>query len=147
MASKLTDVLTNAAHRDAVISDCVALIEAEVEDKRGLKGMAVRTAYKAVRSIRPSFIMEACGHLLPAFAEALNPIYAQAQASGDSVAHYIGARGAEVADALLRITDDRAGGAKHGLVKATYQRLRPTAKKHVEAAVPRIGALIAKHTA
>jgi hypothetical protein len=31
-------------------------------------------------------------------------------------------------------------------VKGTYDRLRPSAKKNVEAAVPRLGRLIEKHT-
>jgi hypothetical protein len=31
------------------------------------------------------------------------------------------------------------------VVKATYERLRGTAKKNVEAAVPRLGRLIEKH--
>jgi hypothetical protein len=30
-------------------------------------------------------------------------------------------------------------------VKGTYERLRPTAKKHVEQALPRLGKLVEKH--
>jgi hypothetical protein len=50
-----------------------------------------------------------------------------------------------VSEALLAITDGRAQRAKNQAVKGTYEKLRPTAKKHVEAAVPRIGRLVAKH--
>jgi hypothetical protein len=35
--------------------------------------------------------------------------------------------------------------AQSGLVKGTYEKLRGTAKKNVEAAVPRVGKLIEKH--
>ena len=51
-----------------------------------------------------------------------------------------------VADALLTITDDKAKRSKSGMVKGTYEKLRGSAKKNVEAAVPRIGAMIEKHT-
>ncbi len=33
----------------------------------------------------------------------------------------------------------------HGVVKGAYEKLRGTAKKNVEAAVPRLGRLIEKH--
>jgi hypothetical protein len=32
------------------------------------------------------------------------------------------------------------------MVKGTYLKLRPTAKKHVEEAVPGVGRLVEKHT-
>ena len=50
-----------------------------------------------------------------------------------------------VADALLSITDKRAQNAKNQVVKGTYEKLRSGAKKHVEAAVPRLGQLFEKH--
>ena len=56
------------------------------------------------------------------------------------------ARAGEVADALLAISDERAARAKNQGLKKAYEKLRPTGKKHVEAAVPRVGRLIAKYT-
>jgi hypothetical protein len=50
-----------------------------------------------------------------------------------------------VADQLLSITDGRAARAKNQLVKKTYEKLREGAKKHVEAAVPRLGDLFGRH--
>jgi hypothetical protein len=55
------------------------------------------------------------------------------------------ARAGEVADALLTISDGRAARAKNAGVKKAYEKLRPTAKKNVEAAVPRLGRLVAKY--
>ena len=51
-----------------------------------------------------------------------------------------------IADALLTISDERAARSTNGTLKKTYEKLRPTGKKHVEAAVPRVGRLIAKYT-
>ena len=58
---------------------------------------------------------------------------------------HLQANPARVADALLGITDRRAQRAKNQMVKATYEKLRGQAKKHVEAAVPRLGELFERH--
>ena len=47
--------------------------------------------------------------------------------------------------ALLGITDDRAKRAKNPNIKATYDKLRPQAKKHVEEAIPRVGRTLTPH--
>ena len=43
------------------------------------------------------------------------------------------------------ITDEKAKRAKSGMIKGTYDKLRSSAKKNVEAAVPRLAAMIEKH--
>ena len=59
-------------------------------------------------------------------------------ASGRPVRDYFNANAPRVADALLGITDEKAKRAKSAMVKGTYEKLRGTAKKNVEAAVPRL---------
>ncbi len=143
----LKDVLTSDEKRSAVITDCLALIDAEVGDKRGVSGLAIKAGYKAVKGIRPSFIRDAVEGLLPEFADALDPLFqeAQSQETG-SVGVYLRERAGAVAEALLAITDGKAERSDKGLVKSTYNRLRPTAKSNVEAAVPRLASLIEDHT-
>ena len=60
---------------------------------------------------------------------------------------HFNANASRVADALLTITDEKAKKSSSGAVKSAYERLRGTAKKNVEAAVPRLGKLVEKHTA
>ena len=60
---------------------------------------------------------------------------------------HVTGNGSRAADALLGITDAKAARSKSGLVKSTYEKLRPAAKKNVEVAIPRVGRLIQKHTA
>ena len=50
-----------------------------------------------------------------------------------------------VADALLHITDERAKTAKRPAVTGAYNKLRPMAKKQVEAACPRLSRLLERH--
>ncbi|WNG37802.1 hypothetical protein F0U60_32040 [Archangium minus] len=144
MAS-LTETLTNETKKAAVIDDCCELIDAEVADKGGISGFAIKAGYSAVKGIKPGFIKHAVEDLLPAFAAALEPLYQEAKTGGKSVSAHITSNSGRAADALLAITDGKVRNAQSGLVKGTYEKLRGTAKKNVEAAIPRIGKLIEKH--
>lgn len=144
MAS-LTEVLADSAKKAAIIDDCLDLLDAEVKDKGGLSGLAVKAGYGAVKGIRPGFLRQAVTDLLPDFAAAIDPIWKDGKAAGKPTPEYFVANGPRVADALLAITDAKAQKAKSGLVKSTYEKLRGTAKKNVEQAVPRLGKLVEKH--
>lgn len=143
----LTEVLKDETKKPAVVTDSCALIDAEVADKGGLSGLAIKAAYKAVKGIKPGFITHAVTDLLPEFAAALDPLYTEAVSQAQPVGPYFERNAGRVADALLAITDRRAVKAQSAVAKGAYERLRGTAKNHVESAVPRLGKLIAKHTA
>jgi hypothetical protein len=144
MAS-LTEALTNQTQQAAVVDDCCALIDAEVADKGGISGFAIKAGYGAVKNIKPGFIKHAVVDLLPEFATALEPLYQEAKKAGKPVAAYLASNASRAADALLSITDGKVHRAQSGLVKGTYEKLRGSAKKNVEAAIPRIGRLIEKY--
>jgi hypothetical protein len=141
----LAEVLTSDAQKIAVVDDCCALIDAEVADKGGLTGLVIKAGYKAVQGVKPGFVRQVVVDLLPEFAGALDPIYQEAKSSGGGVRDYFNANSTRVADALLSITDEKANRSKSGLVKSTYEKLRSGAKKNVESAVPRLGAMVEKH--
>ncbi len=141
----LSQALTDEAKKPTIIADCLQLIDDEVKDKRGLSGAAIKAGYKAVKGIKPGFIQNVVEGLLPEFAEGLDPIHAEAVAKGQDVTSYFDAHSDRVADALLNITDAKAAKSTNGLVKGTYKRLRGSAKKNVEAAVPRLAKLIETH--
>lgn len=142
---RLADVLSDASKRHALIADCQTVIDQEVDDKGGLSGIAIKTAYKVVKGIKPGFIKDAIDGLIDDFAKNLQPIVDEAEAQGKSVPDFFNANRGRVADAMLVITDERAKKSKHGVVKGTYEKLRPTAKKHTEEAVPRVGKLFEKY--
>ena len=141
----LTEALTAEPNKNAVVEDCVALIDAEVQDKGGLTGLAIKAGYKAVQGIKPGFVRNVVTDLLPEFAQVLEPLYQEAKANGAKVTDHFVGNTPRVADALLSITDEKARRAKSGMVKGTYEKLRGSAKKNVEAAVPRLAAMIEKH--
>ena len=141
----LKDLLGDPQNRSRVIHDCVDLIDAEVKDKGGLSGMAIKAGYAVVNGIKPTFVAEAVDHLLDEFSAALDPTYQAAKSAGRPVAAYFVEQKSQVADALLAITDAKSKRAKTPAVVKTYEKLRGTAKQHVEAAVPRLGKLVEKY--
>ena len=142
----LTEALTSDSQKSAVVDDCVALIDAEVADKGGLTGLAIKAGYKTIQGVKPGFVRQVVVDLLPEFAQALEPLYQESRTSGRRVQEFFTANTTKVADALLSITDEKARRSKSGMVKGTYEKLRGSAKKNVEAAVPRLAAMIEKHT-
>ena len=70
----------------------------------------------------------------------------EALAQGQSVSGYFAANSGAVAEALLAVTDGRAQKSEHGSVKGAYGKLRGSARKNVESAVPGLGQIIEKYT-
>lgn len=143
----LTDVLTNDSKKSIVVEDCLVLLEQEVSDKGGLSGIGIKAGYAAIKNIRPGFVKQVITDLLPEFATALDPIFQEAQQKGAGPSSYFATNASRAADLLLAITDGKAQRSKNALVKGTYDKLRGIAKKNVEAAMPRLGKLIEKHSA
>src|SRR5271167_4346114 len=78
----LPDVLTSEAHKGRVVEDCCALIDAEVKDKGGISGLAIKAGYGAIKGVKPGFVKNVVSDWLLEFATALDPVYQEAKASG-----------------------------------------------------------------
>ena len=141
----LSELLVDPAKKEQVVSDCCDLIEAEVKDKGGISGLAIKAGYGAVKGVKPGFVRGVVTDLLPDFAVALDPIWQDAKKDNKPVAAFFAANSPRVADALLAITDAKASRAKSAVVKGTYEKLRGSAKKNVEAAAPRLGEMVQKY--
>jgi hypothetical protein len=143
----LKSILTDPTRRKQVVRDAEQLLEAEVDAKSGLSGLAIKGAFKVVKSFRPGIIPDTIDGLLDDFAARLDPFYQAhaTQGAGRSLVDYLTERKGELADALLAITDERARHTRHAVLKSAYEKLRPEGKKHVEAAIPGVARLIDKH--
>jgi Family of unknown function (DUF6918) len=141
----LLDALTEETKKKDVVRDCCELIDAEVKDKGGISGLVIKAGYGTVKGIKSGFVEKAVEDLLPEFAKALDPIAADAKAQNKPVSDFFSQNATRVADALLAITDAKAQRAKSGVAKGAYEKLRSSAKKNVEQAVPRLGRLIEKY--
>jgi hypothetical protein len=130
--------------RQQVIDDACRVLDEEVADKGGLSGMAVKAAFSVVKGVKPGFIRQAVDHLLDDFLDTLEPIHREALAQGKKPGEHIRNESSRVAEALLAVTDAKAKRAENPAILKTYEKLRPSAKKHVEAAAPRLGQLLEK---
>jgi hypothetical protein len=142
--SSLPELLTSDK-KEQVVEDCCTLIDSEVKDKGGISGLAIKAGYGAVKGVKPGFVRGVVSDLLPEFAKALEPMWLEAKKDNKAVAAFFSANSGRVADALLSITDAKAQRAKSAVVKGTYEKLRGSAKKNVEAAVPRLGEMVQKY--
>ncbi|MGH3155635.1 MAG: DUF6918 family protein [Streptosporangiaceae bacterium] len=146
MAAPLQDVLLAPEVRPQVITDCQKLIDQEVTAKSGISGTAVKLAYKTVSAFASGHIHQMVAALLPGLVEQLEPYWADFSASGSSeFGDYLVKRGDEVSEALLSVTDARAAKSKRATMIKAYKSVRGGAVKHVEAALPQVGALVMKY--
>ncbi len=145
MGTTLQGLLADPATRTAVIADGVKLVNDEVASKTGFRGAAIRAGFKAFRAIAPNITERAVAKVLPHFAPVIDPYWDQAATSADPV-EWFGNHDAEIAEAMLGVTDDLADRAKNRVMIRVYRGLRGQAHGHVSAAVPGVARLIQKHT-
>ncbi len=144
---KLVDTLLAPERRKAVVADGVRLIQAEVDKKGGISGLALKGAFKVVSAVSHDFVPHVLDKLIPEFAQKLEPFYdeRQREAPGQPMEQFLSNRASAVANALLTITDARAARADKGPVRSAYEKLRGMAQRNVEDAVPGIGRLVDRH--
>lgn len=141
------DVLTSPPQHDQVVKDCVRVVDEEVDGKGGLSGLAVKAAYATVKAVKPGIIASAVEALLPEFARKLEPFYDewQTKAPAETLERFLATRSGVVAEALLAVTDERAQRSQNPVVRKAYEKLRPSGRRHVEEAIPRVGRVLERH--
>ena len=146
MAATLDQILLADDVRPAVVTDCLALIEQEVSGKSGVSGAAVKLAYKTAKAFAKGYLQSTVENLLPDFVPALEPFWADFDASGAAgFGDYLVKRGDEVAEALLAVTDARAKMSDRPVIIKAYGTVRGGAAKHITAALPAVGAMVEKY--
>jgi hypothetical protein len=132
--------------RPQVTDDCQALIEQQVSDVSGISGAAVKIAYKTVNTFMPGHVRHMVESLLPEMIDKLEPFWADFSASGGSgFGDYLAKRSGEVSEALLSVTDARGAASERPTIVKAYNKVRPSAAKHVTSALPAVGALVQKY--
>lgn len=141
----LHDALLQSS-REAFLKAAVGVIDAEVSEKRGATGLAVKAGYGAVNKINPELVSDALDVLLPGFVGRLEPHWSAFREAGTGTfGAYLAAREDLVAEELLDVTDARVAQTRQQAVKKVYETMRPSAKRHVAEALPRLGDVIEQH--
>lgn len=137
----LSEKIQDQQTREAVVADCVKLIDQQVSAKKGMGGMAMKAAYGTVKGIGAGYISGAVERLLPEVLSALDPMWAEGVEAGDPVAHLTDHQ-AQTADRVLSVTDTRAEKTSNGVIRSVYSNFRKSVKGDVESAVPGLAQII-----
>ncbi|MBW4562454.1 MAG: hypothetical protein KME32_15140 [Mojavia pulchra JT2-VF2] len=141
----LSDRLLNPPDKKTmIVDDCCNLIETQIASKSGISGITLKTAFAALKGVKPGYIPYVVEQILPQCLTALDPIWSEGEQKGDPVDHLVTSR-SDTADALLGVTDARVQKAKRPIVRGTYEKFRGSAKKYVEEAVPDLAKVIGKY--
>lgn len=138
----MTDVVADPERRAALVRDGITELEAELDAKSGVTAVALRTGYKTVRKLRPSFIEDNVEKMMPKAAPILDRHRA---AAGDDVQGYFAANAVAIGEDLLAVTDGRAAESSNKMAKSVYDKLRPKALDNVVAGMPRVASLVEKY--
>jgi hypothetical protein len=144
----VAETLLKPPMREQIIRESREVLDAEVADKRGVSGLAVKGTFKVVKGIKPGLIPNVIDGLLDDFMGKIEPFWNswKEDPKGKTCRQHFIDNGPAVAEALLDITDARARKNKSKVLVKSYQKLRPKGREHVIAAMPRVGAMIEKHT-
>lgn len=141
--TKLRERLTNEARREGCVQACTALVDRELAARKGLGGAAIKTGVSLLKKVRPTLIPDAMERLIPHFADSLDPWWTGAEETPARFSSSLQAEPSAVADALLKVTDERIEGA-HDVVRQSYAKMRKGAKVQVERSVPGIAQTLAE---
>ena len=146
MIAHLSDILHSDGAQQRLATDCRALVEQELSEKSGVSATAVKVAYKAVTAFAPGYYQSTVELMVPRMLEQLQPFWTDFRADGaGSFGDYLAKRGDEVAESLLKITDGMASDSEKPAVVKAYKAVRGGAAKHIQAALPGVGALVEKY--
>ena len=145
MAPTLQQLLLDPDQRPDVVADIAALVDAEVAEKSGVSGTAVKGGYSLVKKVSPSFVPHAIDSMLEDFVARVEPFHQAAVDANMPFSAYLTSNSDPVAEALLGVTDDRAAASERDSLKKVYSKLRPQAHKHVIDALPRLGLVVEKY--
>ena len=142
----LESTLLTPDRRDTLVGDCVRLIESQVASRGPIRRIALGAGLAVLEAIKPRALHRAVSGLLPEFAAALDPLYQRFLAGKHAdFSQFLDANRAEAVDALIGVTDRRAGASPNAAVRSAYARLRGMAEAEVDHALPALGRVLSAH--
>jgi hypothetical protein len=161
----LADSLLADGRREAVVADCADLIEAHVAKLKGLKGMALRTAFTMLRGGEANAVHNAVATLVPDFVHSFEPLYqafaksgkqagkpggkpggkAAGKSSERGFSAFLQAHREEAVAAMLGVTDARFARSKNATLKTVYPKVRGTVESELDGVLPALADMLEKH--
>ncbi len=146
MVATLREMLLAPEVQPQVVAACQDLVKQELSAKSGVSATAIKLAYKMVTTFAPGYYQSSVQSMLPDMTGQLEPFWADFITTGGSeFGDYLAKRGDEVAEALLVVTDAMARRSDRAAIVKAYKSVRGGASKHIETALPNLGAMVQKY--
>ena len=146
MVATLQDMLLTPAVQPRVVADTRALVDRELAGKSGLSATGIKVAYKGITAFAPGYYHGIIETLLPGWVDQLQPFWEDFNANGGSeFGDYLAKRPGEVSEALLAVTDAKGRESSRPTIVRMYNTVRGGATKHIEAALPNLGAMVQRY--
>jgi hypothetical protein len=140
----LVEQLGKEPRREKVVHDCVELIDAQVKKQ----GFIIKGAYSTIKAIKKGFVQETVDAMLDEWLSEIQPHYEKWEATKpSSLPDFMVARGEDIAEDLLKVTDRRAEKTSHTTAKKMYGKMRGGAKRQVVEAIPDLAKMLEKNLA
>jgi len=139
----LADLLLVGRQRDALVADCVKLIEKQIDNHPPVRRLALKAGMSVLNSIRPDGLNWAVDRMLPDFVTALEPLYQRFRQSNDQdFSLFLRKHSEDAVEAIVGSADRRAQRVQNPVLRGGYSRVRPMAKAEVRDALPGLSKLI-----
>jgi hypothetical protein len=140
----LSNCVQNRETQIKIAEECAQLMDEQVATKKGISGLAIKTAYRALKGLGPGYISRALQGLLPQALRAVEPMWEEGAQAGDPVTHLSQNR-EQTAEILLGVTDTKISNAQNKIVIAAYKQVRKFVKGDIEEAVPGLAKIIGNY--
>lgn len=144
----LKEMIDNPDARRTVLADSRKVLDDEVSKRSGLSGMAIKGAFKLLKSAQQGRALDkVLDILLPDFVDAFEPYFQRYQKEGQGKPwlDFIRPHFDAIADALLAVTDGKVAQTDSKAARNAYGKLRPKAKKEVVASLPALGRMMERY--
>ena len=140
----LAHTIQDPVRRARIVAAAMAEVDAELNERSGVSGVAFRQAFKAAQKLRPGFFEQNIDLMLPGLAAVMDPHLEAGASRGDAHAYLLEHADA-VAEDLLTVTDDRVAASNNRVANGIYEKMRGRAKSNVADAMPRVARFAIQH--
>jgi hypothetical protein len=144
----LKEIIADPNVSQSVLADGLRVLDEEIAKRSGIGGMAIKGAYKVVKSVQGGrTLRKGIEVLMPEFIEKLDPYYKRytEEGKGKTWEEYLRPHYATLADELLAVTDRKIQGTDNRAVRGAYDKLRPKARKEVVASLPALARMMERY--
>jgi len=144
----LKEIIEDPKLSKSIVADGLQVLDEEMAKRSGLGGLAIKGAYKVIKSIQGGKTLErAVAILLPEFVDKLDPYYErfQEEGKGKTWTEYLQPHYGAIADELLSVTDHKIQGTDNRAVRGAYDKLRPKARKEVIDSLPSLSRMMERY--